>query len=291
MATGASRPPSPTAGSSQRRGLVDRRADRRQRDRPADLPAAAGARWPRARAGARPRSSVAAAALAVVPLVLLFLRNSPADAGVRAVRRARRRARSPRRSPAPDPVGAALRVLRRGGPGPDLLAAGRRLRDLRRDHQRPDRHPLHPGRPRPRHARDHRGRPARAGRHLRHRRHDRLRLAHRPLRPALPAGSGTTASAASSLLVLPLLLADAAPGLVVFVVVYGLDWVATVPPTVALCREVFGRDGTVVFGWVFAGAPARRRGRRLGRPARCARRSATTWSRSSPARPSAWSRR
>jgi hypothetical protein len=37
------------------------------------------------------------------------------------------------------------------------------------------------------------------------------------------------------------------------VVVYGLDWVATVPPTVALCNEVFGRDkGTVVFGWVFA---------------------------------------
>ncbi len=38
-----------------------------------------------------------------------------------------------------------------------------------------------------------------------------------------------------------------------FVVFYGLDWVATVPPTVALCREHFGveRSG-VVFGWVFA---------------------------------------
>ena len=33
----------------------------------------------------------------------------------------------------------------------------------------------------------------------------------------------------------------------------GLDWVATVPPTVALCRQHFGieRSG-VVFGWVFA---------------------------------------
>jgi predicted MFS family arabinose efflux permease len=37
-----------------------------------------------------------------------------------------------------------------------------------------------------------------------------------------------------------------------FVIVYGLDWVATVPPTAALCREVFGESGTIVFGWVFA---------------------------------------
>ena len=38
----------------------------------------------------------------------------------------------------------------------------------------------------------------------------------------------------------------------VFIVFYGLDWVATVPPTVALCREHFGDDGSVVFGWVLA---------------------------------------
>mgnify|MGYP002620222036 CR=1 FL=1 len=57
----------------------------------------------------------------------------------------------------------------------------------------------------------------------------------------------------ASLLVLPDLFADAAaPSLLVFVVFYGLDWVATVPPTVALCREHFGADGAVVFGWVFA---------------------------------------
>lgn len=38
-----------------------------------------------------------------------------------------------------------------------------------------------------------------------------------------------------------------------FVVFYGLDWVATVPPTVALCRQHFGlTKGPVVFGWVFA---------------------------------------
>ena len=34
---------------------------------------------------------------------------------------------------------------------------------------------------------------------------------------------------------------------------YGLDWVATVPPTVILCRTVLGPEkATVVYGWVFA---------------------------------------
>ena len=56
-----------------------------------------------------------------------------------------------------------------------------------------------------------------------------------------------------SLLFLPSLLsADVQPSIVVFIVIYGLDWVATVPPTIALCREVFGDKGPLVFGWVFA---------------------------------------
>jgi MFS family permease len=55
------------------------------------------------------------------------------------------------------------------------------------------------------------------------------------------------------LLVLPILLsATVQPSMIVFVVIYGLDWVATVPPTAAICRQVFGADGSVVFGWVFA---------------------------------------
>jgi predicted MFS family arabinose efflux permease len=55
------------------------------------------------------------------------------------------------------------------------------------------------------------------------------------------------------LALLPVLLADTIhPSIVLFVVVYGLDWVATVPPTVALCRQHFGANATVVFGWVFA---------------------------------------
>ncbi|WP_375424780.1 MFS transporter [uncultured Friedmanniella sp.] len=55
------------------------------------------------------------------------------------------------------------------------------------------------------------------------------------------------------LVLLPWLLsATLHPSIVLFVVVYGLDWVATVPPTVMLCRRVFGARGTIVFGWVFA---------------------------------------
>ena len=55
------------------------------------------------------------------------------------------------------------------------------------------------------------------------------------------------------LLVLPWLLSDRIhPSMLVFIVIYGLDWVATVPPTVALCRQAFGAEGTIVFGWVFA---------------------------------------
>ncbi len=55
------------------------------------------------------------------------------------------------------------------------------------------------------------------------------------------------------LLLLPQLLsATVHPSMVLFIVIYGLDWVATVPPTATLCREIFGDRGTIVFGWVFA---------------------------------------
>lgn len=40
----------------------------------------------------------------------------------------------------------------------------------------------------------------------------------------------------------------------VFAVFYGLDWVATVPPTVKLAAERFGRDRVpLIFGWIFTG--------------------------------------
>jgi len=40
--------------------------------------------------------------------------------------------------------------------------------------------------------------------------------------------------------------------LVGFAVVYGLDWVATVPPTSALATATFPRQAGVVFAWIFS---------------------------------------
>lgn len=55
------------------------------------------------------------------------------------------------------------------------------------------------------------------------------------------------------LVMLPWLLSDRVHvSMVLFIVIYGLDWVATVPPTAALCRRIFADRGTIVFGWVFA---------------------------------------
>ncbi|WP_372018780.1 MFS transporter [Tistrella mobilis] len=43
-------------------------------------------------------------------------------------------------------------------------------------------------------------------------------------------------------------------GLSLFAMFYGLDWVATVPPTIKLTADRFGRErAPMVFGWIFAG--------------------------------------
>lgn len=43
-------------------------------------------------------------------------------------------------------------------------------------------------------------------------------------------------------------------GLSLFAVFYGLDWIATVPPTIKLTADRFGRErAPLVFGWIFAG--------------------------------------
>jgi predicted MFS family arabinose efflux permease len=56
-----------------------------------------------------------------------------------------------------------------------------------------------------------------------------------------------------SLLFLPLTLSQGASSLVVFAVFYGLDWIATVPPTVRMTGEAFGRENTgVIYGWISA---------------------------------------
>ena len=55
-----------------------------------------------------------------------------------------------------------------------------------------------------------------------------------------------------SLLWLPFTL-EQGSGLGWFAVFYGLDWIATVPPTVRLTTEAFGRENTgVVYGWISA---------------------------------------
>ena len=42
-------------------------------------------------------------------------------------------------------------------------------------------------------------------------------------------------------------------GLSIFAVFYGLDWIATVPPTVRIAAQTFGRERAgIVFGWIFA---------------------------------------
>jgi predicted MFS family arabinose efflux permease len=56
-----------------------------------------------------------------------------------------------------------------------------------------------------------------------------------------------------SLFLLPFALRSAGLTLVLFIVFYGLDWVATVPPTAALARKSFGAEtGTVMYGWIYA---------------------------------------
>jgi MFS family permease len=56
-----------------------------------------------------------------------------------------------------------------------------------------------------------------------------------------------------SLLLLPFALSSTYLALILFIVFYGLDWVATVPPTIALSGLIFGRQrAAIVFGWIFA---------------------------------------
>lgn len=56
-----------------------------------------------------------------------------------------------------------------------------------------------------------------------------------------------------SLAILPIAFNSPHFALLAFVVFYGLDWVATVPPTIALASKSFGRSAApLVYGWIFA---------------------------------------
>lgn len=55
-----------------------------------------------------------------------------------------------------------------------------------------------------------------------------------------------------SLFLLPMVTGLGLPGLTIFAIVFGLDYIATVPPTVALCADLFGRRNVgLIYGWVF----------------------------------------
>lgn len=55
-----------------------------------------------------------------------------------------------------------------------------------------------------------------------------------------------------SLFLLPFVTDLGLGGLTVFAVIFGLDYIATVPPTVALCADIFGRENVgTIYGWVF----------------------------------------
>jgi MFS family permease len=195
--------------------------------------------------------AVAGAALAAVPLVLLLLRNSPADLGLTPYGAP---PGTPIAPPAPpvNPVGTALRVLSEAARARSfwLLAGsfaicGATTNGLIGTHLIPAAH-------------DHGVAETSAA--------GLLALV------GIFDVAGTLASGwltdridprrlllwyyglrGVALLLLPAVLGSAGFGMFGFVVVYGLDWVATVPPTVALANDVFGRDrGPVVFGWVFA---------------------------------------
>lgn len=56
-----------------------------------------------------------------------------------------------------------------------------------------------------------------------------------------------------SLLLLPFAYEAGVPAMALFVIFYGLDWVATVPPTVRLAADLFGKQNAGrVFSWIFA---------------------------------------
>lgn len=200
---------------------------------------------------------IAGAALAVVPLILIFMRNSPADIGVRRFGESEAVAAATAQSaltdaPAGNAAKYALSVLREAARTPTFWAlavgfgiCGATTNGLIGVHFIPSAH-------------DH-GMPETtaagllaavgvfdvigtiASGWLTDRVNPRLLLA------IYYFGRGI------SLILVPFLLsATVQPSLIIFIVVYGLDWVATVPPTIALCNQIFGKKGPVVFGWVFA---------------------------------------
>ncbi|MFF7685305.1 MFS transporter [Streptomyces syringium] len=202
------------------------------------------------RHGWRPAATiVAAVALAVVPFVLLLMRDHPADAGLAPYG-------STTYVPKPLPVAGAARravtaLLKAARTGPFWLLAGTfaicgaSTNGLVKTHFVPAAH-------------DH-GMPTTAAAGL------LAVIGVFDVVGTIASGWFTDRFEARrllavyyglrgiSLMFLPMLLAPSVhPPMIFFIVFYGLDWVATVPPTIALCREHYGDDSAIVFGWVLA---------------------------------------
>lgn len=58
----------------------------------------------------------------------------------------------------------------------------------------------------------------------------------------------------ASLVILPYaLMQGSLTLLIIFTAFYGLDWIATVPPTVSISRQIFGTQKSgIIYGWIFA---------------------------------------
>ncbi|MEH6949660.1 MFS transporter [Bacillus sp. JJ634] len=58
----------------------------------------------------------------------------------------------------------------------------------------------------------------------------------------------------ASLVLLPYALNEGSTTmLVIFTVFYGLDWIATVPPTIGISRQIFGTNKSgIIYGWIYA---------------------------------------
>ena len=88
--------------------------------------------------------------------------------------------------------------------------------------------------------------------HIRPDRHHVFGLAYGSLRPAQAARRLLRHSRTGADLFAAVRLLAGQPA--AFAVFYGLDWIATVPPTLRLSNEAFGdRSGPMVFGWIVAG--------------------------------------
>ncbi len=190
----------------------------------------------------------AVAMLLVFPMVAVVVRDRPQSIGLQPYGATEPVPVPPRSK---QPFRPAIDGLLPRAQVAHLLAPLEHLLHLRPLDERPRRHAPDPGRDRPQHDRRRRRVAARADGPLRRDRHHLLGLPHRPARPAPPArvvlrparARGDRAALAFG----------SSWALVAFAVFYGLDWVATVPPTVALTADTFGTERVgVVFGWIFA---------------------------------------